>query len=135
MQTKPTTSDIAPKPIAAAYTPGPWFADEFNNIYTATVPKDFATGSKPRRKLVAQAQVSFNPAAESVANAKIIAAVPDLVEALRDVVTDIGALAKELRLYPSQGPKVFVRGDVRSIQRELDRYLDKARVALSKAGL
>lgn len=79
---------------ATKHTRGPWQADEFNNVYTSYVPADFATGSKPRRALVADVRVSFRPSAESRANAKLIAAAPDLLEALRDMVSDHACLSE-----------------------------------------
>ena len=76
------------------YTPGPWDIHEANDRNDA-----FYITHKNRRG-IGSISNSFNDdgdqytSAEDAANARLIAAAPDLLEALRDVVSQIAAYDK-----------------------------------------
>ena len=75
----------------ARHTPGPWWVDETFTIWTGGLAIAYADGSH-----VAHTTRGFEgPDGEAYANARLIAAAPDLLEALKDVLSIIRTVCPE----------------------------------------
>lgn len=71
------TSTATNATIKQSHTPGPWY-------FTASSEKGFVHGGKDHRVIVPHS-VERNPDQEHLANARLIAAAPDLLQALQRV--------------------------------------------------
>lgn len=104
---------------SARHTPGPWFV-------STSVPTVFALhGSPARNRFSANLQAGRQddaPLAELIANARLIAAAPDLLEALEGLC----------RNFPPDGDLVEAGWARVDIDAACDAY-DKARSALARA--
>ncbi|WP_416425643.1 hypothetical protein RAM80_07770 [Pseudomonas sp. App30] len=93
------------------HTPGPWLIDPVDNEYIVPASEPDSIGIAIVSTIDPMQEKRrwwFGP--ESLANAKLIAAAPDLLEALQDLVTELG-----------------------DDWNMLHNYLDRARAAIAKA--
>ena len=80
------------------HTPGPWMADSH-----------YPSVSAPTAPNLALCNDHAIPMSERIANARLIAAAPDLLEALKEVVAFTGALG---------GPYVRARAAIKAVEGE-----------------
>ena len=99
----------------AKHTPGPWIAEDDQSIYAA---------DGDGRRLIAECHAGHKE--ERAANARLIAAAPDLLAALEDVELR----ATQARLASTIGEKA---GQADFLRGELDRIGQAARAAITKA--
>lgn len=114
--TSPQVQPTAEKPTqqVARHTPGPWTADEFDEDWTGRIC-DLGWGLMVRRASAPPDDIPSE--AESEANARLIAAAPDLLEVLRAVAPLIDSVDRMLEGWngsdskPPLGPMIHAAID------------------------
>jgi hypothetical protein len=103
---------------AASHTPGPWRVEHQRALSSVAVQGDGSRVARIPADYVTEDGEETHTA-EALANARLIAAAPEMLEALRDAETE---LVEALD---------FARSEVR--ERSIQKRLTKIRVAIAKA--
>lgn len=111
------------------HTPGPWdvYSGELRNVKARKVFVQPQKADGEFAGIVAEMPINTYPTAVQVANARLVAAAPDLLEAARA----IAAMADVLRAG-SHTP-TMLNATRHKIMRDAARAADKARAAIAKA--
>jgi hypothetical protein len=120
------------KTTEVSHTPGPWKVTESTasdgaiNLYAETDWPVNTPGQRSLASMTGSAYTNpkkhyFNPETLEAnrANARLIAAAPDMLEALREILNEAEAYADYLRS--------------KALDEELERTIDQARAAIAKA--
>ncbi len=82
------------------YTPGPWLIDEKEATFV------YALNDEGWNRFSAHVQDAHTPADELEANARLISAVPDLLEAAMAAIEDVMSIDNDHCLAPEVGRKL-----------------------------
>ena len=115
------------------HTPGPWKQkDDHKTMISATLPKDWKPTPEHPVYIVCQTNMYVTvPHEEAKANASLIAAAPELLEALKDLLGDIPTIDARMDHTCSACGRDMFRGQETCESDDCPRVM--ARAAIAKA--